>query len=85
MKQAGFVKLLLNNVHYLEEYTYDVNDIIGGRLREISQIESNPRSLARRYRNSNQLLSSVLDDISNAYDMKLINRDRMTNNYLKGK
>ena len=85
MKQAGFVKLLLNNVHYLEEYTYDVNDIMGGKLKEISRIESNPRSLVRRYRNSNQLLSSVLSDISNAYDMKLINTDRMTNNYLKGR
>lgn len=85
MKQAGVVKMLLNNVHYLEEYTYDVNDIMGGKLGEISQIESNPRSLVRRYRNSNQLLSSVLNDLSNAYDMKIINTDRITNNYLKGR
>ncbi len=85
MKQAGFVKLLLKNVHYLEEYTYDVNDIMGGKLREISRIESNPRSLFRRYRNSNQLLSSVLSDLSNAYDMKLINTERVTNNYLNGR
>ncbi len=83
-KQTEAIKLLLKNVHYLEEYTYDVNDIIGNKLRKIAQIEREPRSLSKRYSNSNQLLGSILNDLANSYDMKIVNTDRIANKYLNG-
>jgi len=84
-KQTETVKLLLKNVHYLGEYRSDVIGIIGNRLRKIAQIEKDPRSLSKRDIDSNQVLESILNDLADSYDMKIVTTDRIANNYLGGR
>lgn len=82
-KQTEAAKLLFKNVGHLENYTYDIQNITGNSIREMVGIEKNSKALLKSPKNSTALLSSILNDAGNAYDMKVRNTDMMVNDYLK--
>ncbi len=81
-KQSDAIKALFNSVNQIENYTYDVQNIVGKGIREAIGIEKNPRGLVNQYKDSNKLLYSILSDVSNAYDKRLIETNDKFNKYL---
>ncbi|MDD5086129.1 MAG: hypothetical protein PHV16_00045 [Candidatus Nanoarchaeia archaeon] len=81
-KQSYAIDSLFNSVNQIENYTYNVQNIVGKGIRKAIGVEKNPRELANQYRDSNPILYSIFNDISNVYDRRLINTNEKFNKSL---